>query len=83
MTLRYQSGEEIRQGDHVLFHCNPARIEFVVVERAGDPAMDWYIDEFGGGAMVRAPHDPNPTFLPAASIPEHEDLEFVSRAGKG
>jgi hypothetical protein len=80
MTLRYQSGEEIKQGDRVLFHRNPATIQFVVVERTGDPATDWYIDEFGGGAMVCEPHDPNPTFLRAASIPEYEDLEFVSRA---
>jgi hypothetical protein len=82
MTLRYQSGEEIKQGDHVLFHRNPATIEFVVTEHTGDPSMDWYIEQFGGGAMVREPHDLNPTFVRAESIPEYEDLEFVSRAQK-
>lgn len=80
MILRYQSGEEVKQGDHVLFHQNPATIEFVVVERTGDPATDWYLEEFGGGAMVREPRDPNPIFLRAKSISEYEDLKFVSRA---
>ena len=29
VTLRYQSGEEIKKGDRVLFHCGPAEIELV------------------------------------------------------
>jgi hypothetical protein len=80
LILRYQSGEEIKKGDRVLFHRQPAEIEFVVTN-ANDPSTAWYFEEFGGGALVRDPRDPNPTFIDAAGIPDYEDLEFVGRAG--
>jgi hypothetical protein len=73
MLLRYQSGEEIKMGDRVVFHREPAQIEFVALE-PGDPETDWYVQEFGGGVMVLG------TFIPADQISEYEDLEFVSRA---
>ncbi|HWY07188.1 MAG TPA: hypothetical protein VNY24_10020 [Candidatus Acidoferrales bacterium] len=77
MKFKYKSGEEIKKGDRVLFHGEPGGVEFVVEERSGDPAMDWYIEEFGGGVMVRELGAANPTFL---HQPEYtEDLEFVSR----
>ena len=79
MTLRYQSGEEIRKGDRVLFHRGPAEIELVACA-PDDPVTAWYVEEFGGGVLVREPNDPNPTFIPTDQLPEYEDLEFVSRA---
>ena len=39
MSLKYQSGEEIKKGDRVLFHREPARIELVASE-PGDPETD-------------------------------------------
>jgi len=73
----YKSGEEIKKGDRVLFHGEPGQIEFVVEELSGDPAMDWYVNEFGGGVMVREPQAFGLCFL---SEPDGaEDLEFVSR----
>jgi hypothetical protein len=27
---------------------NHGEVEFTVSERTGDPAMDWYMDEYGG-----------------------------------
>jgi len=41
--MRYQSGEEIRKGDKVLFHGEPGEIEFVVDKLVGDPVVDWGI----------------------------------------
>jgi hypothetical protein len=78
-VLRYQSGEEIKKGDRVLFHLQPAEVELVVTN-ADDPISAWYIEEFGGGVLIRDPRDPNPTFIHAAGIPDYEDLEFLRRA---
>ena len=41
MFVKYQSGEEIRKGDRVLFHGEPGEIEFVAEKLVGDPAVDW------------------------------------------
>jgi hypothetical protein len=79
VTLRYQSGEEINKGDRVLFHRGPAKIELVACA-SDDPATTWYMEEFGGGVLIREPNDPNLTFVSAHQLPEYEDLEFVSRA---
>ncbi len=80
VTLRYQSGEEIKKGDRVLFHLRPAEIELVACA-PDDPATTWYVEEFGGGVLIREPNDPNLTFVIADQLPEYQDLEFVSRAG--
>jgi hypothetical protein len=79
MVLKYQSGEEIRKGDRVLFHRNPAEIELVAYD-PNDPVASWYIQEFGGGVMVLDPRVSGRTFISSDQIPEEEDLEFVSRA---
>jgi hypothetical protein len=81
MTLKYPSGEEIRKGDRVLFHGEPAEVEFVVNEHTQDAALDWYMQEFGGGVMIREPKHFGAAFIQAKSLPETEDLEFLSRAG--
>jgi hypothetical protein len=80
MVLKYLSGEEIRKGDRVLFHYEPGEIEFVVDKIIGDAAMDWYMHEFGGGAMIKEPKHFGLVFLDAESLLDTEDLEFVSRA---
>ena len=79
MALKYQSGEEIKQGDRVLFHGNPAEIEFVASD-ANDLQAASYIEQFGGGVMVLDPRVSGRTFISANDLPEYEDLEFVSRA---
>ena len=78
MILRYRSGEEIKKGDRVLFHREPAEIE-LVASNPDDPETRWHMQEFGGGVLIREPREPNPTFIQADSISEYEDLEFVSR----
>ena len=79
MTLKYQSGEEIKKGDRVLFHRESAEVAFVAYE-PGDPETDWYVQEFGGGVMISDPKVSGRTFIPASQVDEYEDLEFVSRA---
>ena len=77
MIFRYQSGEEIKKGDRVLFHREPGYIEIVATE-PGDPETDWFVQEYGGGVMV-VEKVAGRTFIPADQIEGEEDLEFVSR----
>ena len=54
MSASYPSGEPIEAGDRIRYHGEQGYVEFVVAER-GDPAFDWYRDQFpGGGAMIVA-----------------------------
>lgn len=77
--LKYRSGEEIKQGDKVLFHGNPAEIELVACD-PNDPEAAHYVRQFGGGVMVLDPEVSGRTFIPADQIGEYECLEFVGRA---
>jgi hypothetical protein len=79
VILKYRSGEEIRKGDRVLFHREPATVEFVASD-PDDPETTRYLEEIGVGVMIREPQDPNPTFIGAESVDEYQDLEFVARA---
>ena len=78
LTIKYQSGEEIRKGDRVLFHGVPGEIELVAFD-PNDPETKWYLEEFGGGIRIKEPVSGR-TFIRVDSIREYEDLEFVSRA---
>lgn len=75
--MKYQSGEEIRKGDRVLFHGEPGEIEFVVEKLVGDPAMDWHMKEQGPGVMILAPKSLGRVYT--SDTENDEDLEFVSR----
>jgi hypothetical protein len=77
LQFTYESGEEIKKGDHVLFHGEPGEIEFVADALIGDPAMDWYVEKQGGGVMVIEPKYFGRAFLRETHT---EDLVFVSRA---
>lgn len=75
--MKYQSGEEIRKGDKVLFHDEPGEIEFVVEKLVGDPTMDWHMKEQGPGVMVLEPKSFKRAFV--RKTENVEDLQFVSR----
>ncbi len=82
MVLRYQSGEEIKKDDHVLFHGEPGKID-LVVDPDLDPAsttpdVSWYVTEFGGGVGVAEKMAGN-TFIAASQLADCEDLKFVRR----
>jgi hypothetical protein len=79
LVLKYRSGEEIRKGDRVLFHGNPAEVEFVARD-SNDPEAAWHMKEYGGGVLVSDPMVSGRTFIPTDQLDEYEDLEFVSRA---
>jgi hypothetical protein len=72
MPLTYFSGEEIRSGDHILYHGEPGHVEFVAAHE--DPETVWYVEQFGGGCMILAPSFGS-VFISEAD----EDLEFVAR----
>ena len=78
LAFTYQSGEEIKKGDRVLFHGEPGEIEFVADTLIGDPAMDWYVEEHGGDVMVIETKYFGQAFLTETQTAE--DLVFVSRA---
>jgi hypothetical protein len=77
MPLFYQSGEEIKKGDRVIFHGEPGEIEFVADPASPDSETDWYIKEYGGGIMVLEPKHFGRAFLPT---PTESNLWFVSRS---
>jgi hypothetical protein len=79
--LSYETGEEIRQGDHVQFHGNAGRVELVVDPHVPDQETKWYLQEYGQGVMVIEPAE----FGRACVTPEGawENLVFVSRQEGG
>lgn len=74
--MKYKSGEAVLKGDRVLFHDQPGEIEFIADTLGGDPAMDWYVKQYGPGAMVA---DPNAGRTFVTKIETTEDLRLVSR----
>jgi hypothetical protein len=77
-TLKYQSGEEIKKDDRVLFHGVLGEIELAASD-PNDPEASWFIEEYGGGVMIKEPVSGR-TFIPTDQLDRSEDLEFVSRA---
>ena len=68
MPLKYQSGEEIRKGDGVLFH--------------SDLETDWYVKEYGGGVMVFEMEPKNFGRVFLSDTENYEDLVLISRTGE-
>jgi hypothetical protein len=79
MILKYRSGKEIKKGDRVLFHGNPAQVELVACD-PNDSEAAWHMREFGGGVVILDPMVSGRSFIPADQLDECEDLEFVARA---
>jgi hypothetical protein len=80
MAFTYKSGEKIRAGDLVKYNGSPGRVEFVLVQHTGDPALDWYLEEFPGGGILVTPESFGRLFLSDENIKEDDWLKFVSRA---
>ena len=76
--MKYQSGEEIRKGDRVLFHGDPGEVEFVADPIITNSETDWYVKEQGGGVMVREPKSFGLVFI--SDTQNVEDLVLLSRA---
>jgi len=77
MKFFYQTGEEVKKGDRILFSEDPGEVEFVADPDAPNPETQWYIEEYGGEIMLfnlsrygRVFGGENPL----------EDVTFVSRS---
>ena len=74
----YLSGEEVKDGDQILYHGEPGEVEFVIVGLGSDPSMNWYVEKFpGGGFMINAKGF-GKVFVTEKNI--NEDLRFLSRS---
>ena len=80
MPFKYQSGEEVKVGDRVIYGRDSGQVEFVVTEISGDPAMDWYVEEYPGGGFMILTDRGVRVFLQRPE--DDEDLELVSRSTK-
>ena len=78
IPMVYQSGEEIRKGDHVLLHNEPGEIDFVL-DGETNPE-EWPAHEYGRGIMIIEPKVFGYLFVPEDQIGNYEDLSFVSRS---
>jgi hypothetical protein len=78
--MKYQSGDEIRKNDNVLFHGEPGEIEFVLEEPVGDPSVDWLFESQGPGVMILEPKHFGRVYLRDAATAE--DLVLVSRTNR-
>jgi hypothetical protein len=76
-NLRYLTGQEIQAGDRILLHGEPGEVEYVVVSRTGDVAIDWHLDEHPDGGIGIKNREFGNVFISAASLDDR--LEFVSR----
>ena len=77
--MKYQSGEDIREGDKVLVAGEPGEIQFIVDKLTGDAERDWHLEEHGPGAMVLEPKFyKEGTFI--TNTEDAEDLVLVSRS---
>jgi hypothetical protein len=79
MPINYTTGEEVKKGDRVLFHGEPAEIELVADPEVADPETDWYVKQYGRGVMILEPKRFGRAFLSEPHT--DEDLEFVSHPG--
>jgi hypothetical protein len=76
--LRYVTGEEICERDHVRFHGHSAQIAFAAAELS-DTHIGWFVRQYGGGVMVDDSEVSGFTFIPVDQLKDYEDLEFVAR----
>ena len=76
-SLKYESGEELRAGDQILDHGERGSVEYTMLENAGE--QSWYFEQSPGGGMMISTEGMEAVFIPADSVEDDEDLEFVSR----
>ena len=64
-------------GDQIIYDDELGEVDFVVSEKRGDVAMDWYIDQFPDGGVMITASTFGKVFLSEDDI--DEDLRLVSR----
>ncbi len=74
MSFKYQSGEEVRAGDRIVYADDPGEVEFIADSTTAPD--DWYVREYGGGVMIRTAKMGS-VFL--TTTEDEEDLDLVAR----
>ena len=82
MPLRYSTGEEVLAGDKVKHFGSLGQVEFVADPSSPTPDTQWFIEEFGGGAMVKD-REIGSVFIPAETMDDRDHLALVARQGAG
>ena len=77
-VLRYQSGDDIREGDRVTYGGNPGVVELVVTGPSGDETRDWHFRASGPGIMIAEPRVFGRVYL--SSPDDEEDLVLIAIA---
>jgi hypothetical protein len=77
-ALKYTAGEDIKAGDRIRYDGEVGHVEFLVTEKTGDPAQDWFMNEFPDGGVMIWAEGFGSVFLETDQI--DDDLELVSRA---
>lgn len=75
MPFFYKSGDEVQEGDWIIYQGEKGEIEFLA-----DPSVvphDWYVTEFGGGVMVSEPRVFGRVFIPDPA--NAEELRLLAR----
>lgn len=78
-TFRYQSGEEIKAGDRILYGGKPGEVEFVVTAATGEPSRNWFLEEHPEGGIMLMTGTFGSVAISGDQIADDEDLELVAR----
>jgi hypothetical protein len=76
MTLRYQTGEDIRQGDRVTYDGGSGIVELLAEATSRTPEEAWLFATYGAGIMVSE----SPVFGRVYVEAPFEDPVLVGRA---
>lgn len=74
----YQSGDEARKDDQIIFQGEPGRVEFVAVAPGESPELKWYVEQYGGGVMITT--SKGRAFLTRDQVAD--ELVFISRSAE-
>lgn len=75
--LLYITGEEIQEGDKILYDGLAGEIEVVADPAFPKGETDWYVTEFGGGILVTEPTVFGRVFVHLDDLAEY--VVFVAR----
>lgn len=68
MALLYATGEDIQEGDRIVFDDLPGEIELVADPESPTDETDWYVEMYGGGVSIAEPTVFGRLFLRRESI---------------
>jgi hypothetical protein len=75
--LSYASGEEISEGDRIMYFGDFGYVEFIVLEMTGNQLRDWYLQRHSEGGLMVNTGRFGRVFISAPAI--DDDLVLLSR----